>query len=407
MNLTETDRRKILSQINCSVLEKFYDPNFKGQDWPSLLAGHEEAIIKESDQTAFEAKINQLLGNLRTSGLGLISNATKISAKNAISATLHDCSTKFGRRWVFQDVHAGGPAAQAGVESGDILLSVEGVELTPPEKPVFAMDRGHEVLLEKTSGPSRVTITTPAVKHSENPCAVPDRVKARIDDGVAIAKIPLFQGKLGIDFAKQVTDVFDSTLLKADRLVLDLRGNPGGGLGCLRVMSVLTAEKRPVGFSTDRATTLRGYDRDKLPRFDSIPRSKLGVPWLAVRFAGKKSVVLVTEGLGKRAFHNRIAVLVNEHTTCASEMVALFAREELGASIIGRTTPGRLVSHTGIKLGHGLTLALPIAAYVSWGGTRLDGTGLRPDVEVDWSDVGARQGIDVQLNSAVNITKAM
>ena len=407
MNLSETDRRTILSKINRSLLEKFYDPDFKGQDWPSLLSAHEEEIVSASDQTVFESKVNHLLGKLRTSGLGLISKATKISAKNAISATFRDCLTDFGRRWVFQDVHAGGPAAQAGVESGDVLVSVEGTEVAPPDKPVFAMGCRHEVVLEKTSGLSKVTIAAPAAKHAENPCAVPDRVKARIDDGVAIAKIPLFQGKLGIDFARQVQEVFDSTLAKADRLVLDLRGNPGGGLGCLRVMSVLTAEKRPIGFSADRATTLRGYNRDQLPRFDSIPRSKFGVPWLAMRFAGKKSVVLVTEGLGIRPFHSRIVVLVNEHTTCASEMVALFAREELGASIVGSSTPGRLVSHTGVKLGHGLTLALPVAAYISWGGTRLDGSGLVPDVNVEWSYSEARKGEDIQLNTAATVVKTL
>src|ERR1700749_3919885 len=102
MNLTETDRRTILSKINRSVLEKFYDPDFKGQDWPSLLSAHEEEIVRASDQTAFEAKVNHLLGKLRTSGLGLISKATKISAKNAINATFRDCPTDIGRRWVFQ-----------------------------------------------------------------------------------------------------------------------------------------------------------------------------------------------------------------------------------------------------------------------------------------------------------------
>jgi C-terminal processing protease CtpA/Prc len=63
-------------------------------------------------------------------------------------------------------------------------------------------------------------------------------------------------------------------------------------------------------------------------------------------------------------------------------MVALFAREETGATIVGSETPGRLVSHTGVKLGHGLTLALPVAAYTSWAGTRLDGIGIKPESQI-------------------------
>ena len=145
-------------------------------------------------------------------------------------------------------------------------------------------------------------------------------------------------------------------------------------------MSVLTAGIKPIGFSIGRAAAERGFDQAQFSRFGKIPRSKMEVPWLAVRFAGKKSVVLVTEDLGPRAFQGRVVVLVNEHTTCASEMVALFAREATGAKIVGTSTPGRLVSHSGYKIGHGFTLALPVAAYTSWGGTRLDGTGIQPDV---------------------------
>lgn len=269
------------------------------------------------------------------------------------------------------------------------------------------MGHTYQLVLEKHEGRSRVTMTVPAAKHAENPCAVPDRIKAQVTDGVAVVRIPLFPGKLGIDFAEQVREVFEAQLSGAKRLVVDLRGNPGGGVGCLRLMSLLTPGKKPVGFSLDRAMAVRGYDRDRLPRFDRVPRSKIEVPWLAVRFAGKKSVVLVTEGLGRKTFHNRVVVLINEHTTCASKMVALFAREETGATIVGSPTPGRLVTHTGAKLGHGFTLALPIAAYVSWAGTRLDGTGLAPDVPADWSYSDARGGLDTQLAAAIAVAKAL
>ena len=116
---------------------------------------------------------------------------------------------------------------------------------------------------------------------------------------------------------------------------------------------------------------------------------------------------LVTEGLGHRRFHDHVVVLVNEHTTCASEMVALFAREEAGAKVLGTATPGRLVSHTGFKLGYGFTLALPVAAYSSWNGTRLDGCGIEPDAVVDWSYSEARRGIDNQLASAIDMVNTL
>ena len=408
MTLTEPNRREVFTKIGHLVAKKFYDPNFKGHDWPSLVAAHRDRILSQAEWPAFEDAVNNMLRQLGSAGLGLISAQTRIAPKNAISATLHDSETEYGRRWVFQDVHAGGPAAASGIESGDVLISANGFMIGPPERqPLFAMGQSHELVVEKPSGPSKVTIAIPASKHAENPCAVPDHVKAEVSDGVSVVRIPLFPGKLGIDFASQVSRVFDSVLQAADRLVLDLRGNPGGGLGCLRLMSVLTPGKKPIGFSLGRGAAEHGYDRARLPRFERIPSSKIKVPWLAIRFAGKKSVVLVTEGLGARAFHTRTVVLVNEHTTCASEMVALFAREETGAKIVGSATPGRLVSHSGFKVGHGFTLALPVAAYVSWAGTRLDGTGIQPDLVVGWSYSDARSGVDAQLSAAIALARSL
>jgi len=408
MTFTENARRELLTKIDRLVAKKFYDPKFKGHDWPALVAAHRDRIIGEAEPSAFEGAVNNMLRELGSSGLSLISPKTRIASKNAISATFHDSETEYGRRWVFQDVHAGGPAANSGIKTGEVLMSVGGSEIKPIEKkPLFAMGQSHEVVVEKPTGTSKVTITIPLAKHAENPCAVPDRVRVETSDGVAIVRIPLFPGKLGIDFAAQVSKVFNSELKIADRLVLDLRGNPGGGVGCLRLMSVLTPGNKPVGFSLGRAEEEHGYDRARLPRFGRIPRSKVEVPWLAIRFVGRKSVVLVTEGLGARPFHNRVVVLVNEHTTCASEMVALFAREEAGAKILGTATPGRLVSHTGFKLGHRFTLALPIAAYMSWAGTRLDGTGIKPDIAVDWSYSDTRGGVDTQLSAGVAVARSL
>ena len=221
-----------------------------------------------------------------------------------------------------------------------------------------------------------------------------------MNDGVGILKVSLFPGKLGIDFARQVSAAVDTTLKHAEALVVDMRGNPGGGVGCLRLMSIFTPHRVPVGYSLDRKLAETGYEKDSLPRFNRLPSSKWEVPLLALRYARKKSVVLETEGLGQKRFHGRIAVLVNEHTTCAAEMVALFAQERGLAQIIGMPTPGRLLSHGGFSVGNGFTLAIPTAAYVSWMGTRLDGTGIWPSVETDWSYSQAVQSQDTQLGLA-------
>lgn len=46
---------------------------------------------------------------------------------------------------------------------------------------------------------------------------------------------------------------------------------------------------------------------------------------------------------------------------------------------------------------------MPVAAYVSWAGTRVDETGITPDVPVDWSYSDTRSGSDNQLRTALAV----
>ncbi|HTF66639.1 MAG TPA: S41 family peptidase [Edaphobacter sp.] len=255
---------------------------------------------------------------------------------------------------------------------------------------------------------AQIELATPQPKYKDNPYAEPNSITARLAEGsIGEVKVSLFPGKLGIDFANQVKSVFSGELAHAQKLIIDLRGNPGGGVGGLRLMSYLTPEKKPVGFSLDRPTLERGYDREKLPRFNRIPRSKLALPLLALKYTGKKSVVLETEGLGNQKFHGKIVLLVNEHSTGAAEMVTQFAKENRLATIVGSKTPGRLVARSPFKIGYGYRLTIPIGAFVSWRGHRIEGNGIEPDITVHWSYEDALKGIDNQRNEAIKAAKAL
>jgi carboxyl-terminal processing protease len=255
---------------------------------------------------------------------------------------------------------------------------------------------------------AEVELATPQPKYKDNPYAEPNSITALLaEESIGQVKVSLFPGKLGIDFANQVESVFSGELAPAEKLIVDLRGNPGGGVGGLRLMSYLTPGKNPIGYSLDRPTSERGYDREKLPRFNRIPKSKMALPLLALKYAGKKSVVLETEGLGKKKFHGKIVVLVNEHSTGAAEMVAQFAKENRLATIVGSKTPGRLVARSPFKIGFGYRLTIPIGAYVSWRGNRIEGKGIEPDIPVQWSYEDALKGVDNQLNQAIEVVRAL
>jgi hypothetical protein len=82
MTFTESNRLDVFTKITNLVSQKFYDPKFKGHDWPSLVATHRDGILTQLERPAFENAVNNLLRQLGTSGLGLISPQTRISSKN-------------------------------------------------------------------------------------------------------------------------------------------------------------------------------------------------------------------------------------------------------------------------------------------------------------------------------------
>ena len=92
-------------------------------------------------------------------------------------------------------------------------------------------------------------------------------------------------------------------------MIVDMRGNLGSaGAGNLRLMSYMTPEKIPVGYSLTRTRAEQGYKREELAQFTQIPRIKLLAPLTLLKFKdGDKSITIVTEGLGKQPFHGRLS----------------------------------------------------------------------------------------------------
>jgi len=173
-------------------------------------------------------------------------------------------------------------------------------------------------------------------------------------------------------------------------------------------MSYLTPGKLEVGYSLTRKRRERGYRREELTRFGGIPFHKVTLIWLAARYAFvEKSILVVTEGLGERRFQGRVVLLVNEHTASAGEMCSAFAEENNLATIVGTKTPGRLLSGTAYKVGHGYILGLPVAAYLTWQGRILENTGIIPKFSIELSQDALREGRDSQLEKAIDVAKTL
>lgn len=411
IQLTAKDRRMILENVLAVLQKRFYAPEKLNVDWLAAVERHRPIIESAETPDAFEQAMSDLLAALHTSHLGFFhSTARRASSRAALSANYLADETPFGKRWIFQDVHAGGAAAIAGIEPGNILLRVDGREIVPPEHPVFPM--GKQTIVEFVANDDRqktvsVDVARPKGKklHFIEPILVETK---RLGDGLGYLKIAMFPGMVGVVIANQVSSAIES-LGKIDCLIIDLRGNTGGGIAALRVMSFLTPGRIPVGFALDRNRTTSNLDTEKLsfPRFARIPPSPKNLWLLGVRYApamlAKKSIVLETEGLGPMPFHRRTILLVDRHTASAAEMIVAFARENNLSTIIGEKTAGRLLSSTSIKVGKGFRLALPTGAYYTWKGSVLEGTPMEPDhvVDFDWR-LRRSHSNDRQLDYAID-----
>lgn len=392
--LSETDKHQVLEQVLRALAAKLYKPELLGPEWKAAVAKHRMGIETAPTQDSFEQAISNLLNTLGASHLGFWHGTGKrASSRAALSATYLADETQYGTRWIFQDVHEGGAAHTAGIEPGNILLRVNGEEIVPPNHPVFAMGSSSSIEVFTNDGNKRTSLAVVAQpKGKKLQFIEPTLVQTRkLTPEIGYLKVAMFPGMIGVDIANAMTAAVQE-LGNIKGLIIDLRGNTGGGAGALRLMSLLTPDKIPVGFSPNKKWAERDLatEKTRFPRLNRIPESKQGLWLLGAKFLPslitKSPVLLETEGLGAKPFHSRIVLLVDRHTASAAEMITVFAKENKLATILGERTAGRLLSATSVKVGHGFRLALPTGAYYTWNLTALEGMPLDPDVleEFDW-----------------------
>jgi len=410
MTLRVQSREKIYDRVCELVTRKHFDPGMNGANWEELSKARKDQILRSSTDEEFEKQIQDFLNELKTSHTGFRhSKSRNIPGRHAISATFMRCNFDGKERWMFQDVHEGGPAHVVGLRPGDILLQVRNRELRPPEPPIFPVGDDSQYAVQKPDGKRVVGIlNVPSPRSKNHPVIVPKAVLcSQLPDGIGWLKVTMFPGAVGIDLAKMLDAAF-AHLEDSTRLIVDLRGNTGGGIGGLRLMSYLTPGKKEVGYSLTRARKEKGYSREELPRFGRIPSHKATLFWLALRYGFiDKSILVVTEGLGPQRFHGRVVILVNEHTASAGEMVSAFAEENQLATIVGSKTAGRLLSGTTFRAGEGYIVGLPVAAYLTWQGRVIEGKGVSPSIPIELSPEQLLSGEDTQMQKALELAKSM
>jgi carboxyl-terminal processing protease len=407
--LERADRLKVISRVKASVIKHHFNiGNVDYTEW-SRAVDEQTTTLLNADDDAFDDGVRNLLRELRSSHTNFYRSDTNPTLpQHVIGATLRSVPRAGTQIWMFLDVFEEGPAARAGLRPGHFLINVNGAPATPPAFPVFRFGQEHQVTIElpdrKEATSVVLHVPTRKTKGRRPPLLEPKSLSYRMVRNVGILKIPFFPGAFGIRFSRLLDAAVGS--LKAqgcDRLIIDLRGCLGGSLGFAHLVSYLCPDRIPIGYDVTRQRLQRGYNLAQFPRVP-MPSSKLGLLFCLARFSVQdKSLVLLTQGLGKQPFHGRVAVLVNEWTNSAGEMAAQFAKDTKLATIVGKQTRGNVLGSTMFNVGYGYQLYLPIFGWYSPAGTYTEGSGVQPDVPVDIDPDGLTYGEDAQVDRALEL----
>ncbi len=218
------------------------------------------------------------------------------------------------------------------------------------------------------------------------------------------------EGKLNRFFRKSFKTI---DRLQIKNLVIDLRQNSGGSIySSIRLLQYLV----PGSFKL--ADTIAATSRN----FEYRPFIKPWfLYWLSMRFTGR---LQPDERVhfryfekhnfppkGKHHFDGNIYVLTGGYTFSAASMVANQLKGQSNVTIVGEETGGGAYGNSAVHLpvitlpNSGLRIVLPLYRMVFKKDQPKDGRGVIPDVVVEPSSQAIRQGIDVKMESVMELIR--
>jgi len=336
--LAETSAGKLFSVQNLLMFLKA---------WELINKNFVEPQKIDADKAMFEAT-RGLLKSLDDPYSDLLSEKQKKLFEEDLSGSFGGVGMEIGIRKGVLTVIApleGTPAERAGLKAGDKILKINGKETEnmsleeavskirgePGTKVTLTIFR-NEWLEPKDFEITREVINVPVVKSKF------------ISPNIGYIKINGFGAKTYSDFVNAYRDL---KARGADKFIIDLRNNPGGYLEMAIKMSELF------------------LDRGKII-LKEVKRNE-----------GIKNIV--SEGPG--AIKEKIVILINQGSASASEIFAGALRDNLGVKLIGEKSFGKGSVQQTFPL-NGNLLKLTIAYWLTPNGTKIEGNGLKPDIEV-------------------------
>lgn len=260
----------------------------------------------------------------------------------------------------------GTPASKAGMRSGDIILKIEGKDTVgisvDDAVSVIRGEIGTPVTITVIRGKDapfdvtlvRATINLPTIKTTSRP------------DGVFVIRLFTFNANAPEKFRQAIREFADSG---SNKMIIDLRGNPGG---YLEVAVDIASWFLPVG------------------------------KVIVTEDFGSKQAPDVSRSRGYDVFSDKVkfAILIDEGSASASEILAGALRDHGKATLIGGKSFGKGSVQQLFNVTADTSLKITIARWLTPNGVSISHEGIVPDIEVAVTEEDIDAKRDPQLERA-------
>ncbi len=263
-------------------------------------------------------------------------------------------------------VISGAPAEEAGLQENDLLCKADGESLK---------DMDLDLAVSMIRGESGTAVTLTILRDGEEMEleVVRGEVESRtvasemLEDDIGYLYISNFTNSTPAQFEEQLAQLQEQGM---KGLVLDLRGNPGGTVESVTEIAEYLIPEGLVFYMQYPAGSRKDYSVD-----------------------------------GSNYIQLPIAVLVNNNSASASEILASAIQESGAGTVIGTQTYGKGVVQTMYPLRDKTAVKLTVSEYFTRNGNSINGVGVTPDrvVEYDEDSYNEEKNLDNQMEEAIHV----
>ena len=331
-----------LEVFDCSwtlVNEKFFDAKLLDATWVASRVKFRAEAEKAADEPSLYATINRMLSQLKESHLVALLPKSAFEFRTQRIAGVGIRMIQVEGKRVITEIIPGSPAETAGIKPGWLVVSRDGVEIEKagPSTAVPGTPIKFE-FLDLHDLPRTMTLKAAVVTF--------ERREARVvGDGVLLVRFDTFNSAAMSFLSRELKEHRG-----APAVIVDLRQNPGGLSGVLRV-------------------TLGEFFDHSVEGGNFIRRGGRERVWNSVSFFSAR-------------YTGRVVVLLDRSSASSSEIFAHVLQHHHRAVVIGRKSAGAVLGAKFYALPGGGRLEVPEEDYVGLDGKRLEGRGVTPDVNV-------------------------